>query len=271
MKLMRITTFKAVASPLLLGAFLGACATGGELTAEEIQYLETGRMPDDEGAGGDTGTPSGVGSSTSAPASTGSTTPPELIATGNGSAPSTGGSSSTPSGGASNSTPSGAGSAPVAGGANLEVETGGAGSGPGVGGGGRPSSGQGGMGGASAGAGGGSQSSGGQSSGGQGPGGQSAGGESSGGQSPGGQPSGGAPSTGHCMEGWEGKPGDTCSTQTQMDLAKCADFIQCYIDNDCGPSTCGANDDECGVNSGLGSSSPKMIADQTVNSICPSL
>lgn len=52
-----------------------------------------------------------------------------------------------------------------------------------------------------------------------------------------------------CLKDWkDNETCDTCTTQTQSDKLACADILDCYAVNDCGPSTCADNDDECGVN-----------------------
>jgi hypothetical protein len=54
-----------------------------------------------------------------------------------------------------------------------------------------------------------------------------------------------------------------CSQQTQDDLKMCANYLACYKANACGPTTCGGQDQVCGVNKIGGGTAPKDIADQT--------
>jgi len=87
---------------------------------------------------------------------------------------------------------------------------------------------------------GGSAGSGGKSSGGSG-GTGGAGGSANGG-------SGGSGTPLACLMSWKGDKCDTCSSQTQSDKLACADILNCYAANSCGPSTCGGNTDKCGAN-----------------------
>jgi hypothetical protein len=87
--------------------------------------------------------------------------------------------------------------------------------------------------------------SGGSASGGKG----GAGGSSNGGSS--GSGTGGAGGSGTtlaCLMSWKGDKCDTCSTQVQSDKAACADILNCYAANNCGPATCGGNTEKCGAN-----------------------
>jgi hypothetical protein len=98
------------------------------------------------------------------------------------------------------------------------------------------------------GTGGGGSGSGGTGSGGAGTGGSGTGGSGTGGSGTGGSGTGGS-STGHCLDGWRDDPcAISCINQTQVDRLECIDVLDCYLENDCGPSTCGNNDDACGVN-----------------------
>jgi len=89
--------------------------------------------------------------------------------------------------------------------------------------------------------------SGGTGSGGAGTGGGGTGGSGTGGSGTGGSGTGGS-STGHCLEGWLGDACDTCSVQTQADRLDCIEILNCFIENDCGPSSCTSSDAACGNN-----------------------
>lgn len=59
--------------------------------------------------------------------------------------------------------------------------------------------------------------------------------------------SGGGPAS--CLANWSSSVQcDTCSGQTQSDLKACAQVLDCYQANDCGPATCSGNDQTCGAN-----------------------
>lgn len=103
---------------------------------------------------------------------------------------------------------------------------------------------QGGSGGGSAGRGGGSSGSGGSTS------------------------SGGAVGSG-CLVSWrDNEACDTCTPQTQGDKKACAQVLDCYLQNDCGPATCAGNDDECGPNTIQQGTAPYPIAQDVYDCIC---
>ncbi len=60
--------------------------------------------------------------------------------------------------------------------------------------------------------------------------------------------SAGTSSGNSCAAGWEGDTCDSCSGQTQSDKQACAQILDCYVQHECGPSSCANNDDVCGVN-----------------------
>lgn len=69
----------------------------------------------------------------------------------------------------------------------------------------------------------------------------------SGGKASGGAGSGGAGSL-TCLASWKNDKCDSCSSQTQSDKQACAQILDCYYQNSCGPATCGGNADKCGAN-----------------------
>jgi len=81
---------------------------------------------------------------------------------------------------------------------------------------------------------------------------------------------GGVPSG--CLQDWRnsGPCGEWCLRETQSDRQACKVFLDCYRDHDCGPSTCGGQDDVCGVNKFSYGMAPKTIADQVYACLaCP--
>jgi len=80
------------------------------------------------------------------------------------------------------------------------------------------------------------------------------------------------PST--CLQGWRTNSpcGAYCTGQTQADRKNCQAFLDCYKNNNCGPTTCGGPDQVCGVNKvtpKMGSA-PKEIADLVYECLaCP--
>ena len=76
-----------------------------------------------------------------------------------------------------------------------------------------------------------------------------------------------------CLQNWRNTVcGQWCTRETQWDRQQCKNFLDCYQNNGCGPSTCGRPDDVCGVNKvkpGAGTA-PKIIADQVYQCLaCP--
>jgi len=68
---------------------------------------------------------------------------------------------------------------------------------------------------------------------------------------------------GACLTNWRSTTcGATCTSQTQSDRKMCATYLDCYAAHDCGPSSCGSQDDVCGVNKLGGGTAPKTVADQ---------
>jgi hypothetical protein len=61
-----------------------------------------------------------------------------------------------------------------------------------------------------------------------------------------------------------------CMTQNASDQPKCEDYIQCFLNNDCNPSTsCGSMDGVCGVNTIGGGLAPYNAAMTTYMCACP--
>lgn len=80
--------------------------------------------------------------------------------------------------------------------------------------------------------------------------------------------SGGAIGSG-CLTNWRDNAAcDTCTTQTQSDKKACAQVLDCYLQNACGPTTCAANDDECGANTIQQGTAPYPIAQDVYNCLC---
>jgi hypothetical protein len=76
------------------------------------------------------------------------------------------------------------------------------------------------------------------------------------------------PTAGHCLAAWEGSRCDVCSSQTQSDLLACRLYIDCYIDNDCDPVSCGSLEQVCGVNRLGNGLAPKGVADAVYGCMC---
>jgi hypothetical protein len=61
-----------------------------------------------------------------------------------------------------------------------------------------------------------------------------------------------------------------CKTQNSSDEPICQQYLQCFIKNDCNPSTaCGDNTGICGVNTVGGGEAPYTAAVATYNCACP--
>jgi hypothetical protein len=59
-------------------------------------------------------------------------------------------------------------------------------------------------------------------------------------------------------------------TQNASDMPICEKYIQCYIQNDCDPTTaCGQNSGICGVNTVGGGNAPESAAVATYMCACP--
>jgi hypothetical protein len=67
---------------------------------------------------------------------------------------------------------------------------------------------------------------------------------------------------------WKGSSCDTSSNAPQSDQLKCNDFLDCYLENSCGPDDCGDNDDLCGVNTIGGGGGAKQRAHQVFRCMC---
>jgi hypothetical protein len=80
--------------------------------------------------------------------------------------------------------------------------------------------------------------------------------------------SGGAGGSGSGGSGWDCIK--QCSTQTQSDLKMCQNYLSCYVTNNCNPSTCGGQDQVCGVNTLGGGTAPKQIADSAYSCLLQS-
>lgn len=81
-----------------------------------------------------------------------------------------------------------------------------------------------------------------------------------------------APEALACLSNWRtsGACGQWCLRETQEDRKHCYVFLDCYYNNNCGPSTCGAPDAVCGVNKFRWGMAPKIIADQVYQCLaCP--
>jgi hypothetical protein len=75
-----------------------------------------------------------------------------------------------------------------------------------------------------------------------------------------------------CLQNWRssGSCGQWCLQETQSDRAACKIYLDCYLAHNCGPSTCGAPNDVCGVNKLGNGATPKTIADQVYQCLaCP--
>jgi hypothetical protein len=72
-----------------------------------------------------------------------------------------------------------------------------------------------------------------------------------------------------CLMSWrDNEACDTCTSQTQGDKKACAQVLDCYLQNDCGPTTCADNDDECGANTIQQGTAPYPIAEEVYDCIC---
>ena len=75
-----------------------------------------------------------------------------------------------------------------------------------------------------------------------------------------------------CLADWRNTAcGHICLQETQSDRQACRVFLDCYRDHACGPTTCGGQDDVCGVNVlNRWGTAPKTIADQVFQCLeCP--
>lgn len=73
----------------------------------------------------------------------------------------------------------------------------------------------------------------------------------------------------HCAFGWRDDPcGQTCLTQTQSNTKRCADILDCYIENECDPSTCSDNDQKCGQNTLKVDAAPFPAAETVYECMC---
>ena len=71
--------------------------------------------------------------------------------------------------------------------------------------------------------------------------------------------------TGACLGLWRSTTcGQWCLQETQADRKVCQQYLDCYLNHGCGPTTCGGVDDICGVNvvRPASGTAPKIIADQ---------
>jgi hypothetical protein len=81
--------------------------------------------------------------------------------------------------------------------------------------------------------------------------------------------SGGGADPNHCAFGWRDDPcGQTCLTQTQSNTKRCADILDCYIQNDCTPDTCSLNDQKCGQNTLKVDAAPFPAAKTVYDCLC---
>lgn len=210
----RSTAFWAslLASGVCLGSVVGGCATAVDTLEplDEVAGDGGSTNPTDGGKTSTAGKTSSGGSKNSGGSSSGSSSGGTLTGAFGGTA-STGG--KTGAGGTANAGTSGSSASGGGGGANGGTASGGGGAG-------------------------------GKSAGGSG--GSASGGSANGGSANGGSGGSGTPLA--CLMSWKGDQCDTCSTQTQSDKLACADILNCYAANNCGPSTCGGNTDKCGAN-----------------------
>jgi hypothetical protein len=77
-----------------------------------------------------------------------------------------------------------------------------------------------------------------------------------------------------CLQAWRDTTcGQSCLAETQWDRMHCTVFLDCYLEHNCGPDTCGTDpDDICGVNRFTYGMAPKTIADQVYGCLaatCP--
>ena len=68
----------------------------------------------------------------------------------------------------------------------------------------------------------------------------------------------------YALDDLTGPCGNWCTQETQADRKVCQVYVDCYLTNNCGPSSCGGPNDVCGVNVIRPASGtvPKIIADQ---------
>lgn len=72
-----------------------------------------------------------------------------------------------------------------------------------------------------------------------------------------------------CLSDWRSTtPGAECVGQTQENLQRCAEFLDCYFVHGCGPTTCGSPEAVCGVNTLRADAAPKDIADPIYEELC---
>ncbi len=73
----------------------------------------------------------------------------------------------------------------------------------------------------------------------------------------------------HCAYGWRDDTcGSACLSRTQSDERRCQDVLDCYVENDCGPATCGAMDAACGANTLKLNTAPYEYANQVYSCLC---
>ena len=78
----------------------------------------------------------------------------------------------------------------------------------------------------------------------------------------------GAPST-HCAAGWADDPcGASCLERTQADQRACELVLDCFVENDCGPSTCTGATQACGANALQQGGAPYPYATTVYNCLC---
>jgi hypothetical protein len=94
----------------------------------------------------------------------------------------------------------------------------------------------------------------------------------SGGEGEGGEAQNGTGGTGnsdHCLSGWREDKCDTCSDEVQADRMKCAEVLDCYISNHCGPEDdCAADDGACSVDTIGAGKAPIEIAEEVYECMC---
>lgn len=74
---------------------------------------------------------------------------------------------------------------------------------------------------------------------------------------------------GHCAYGWRDEAcGETCLERTQSDQRACELVLDCYVENDCGPTTCTGADQACGNNQLQMGGAPYPYANAVYDCLC---
>jgi hypothetical protein len=73
----------------------------------------------------------------------------------------------------------------------------------------------------------------------------------------------------HCAYGWADDPcGESCLERTQSDQLACVEVLDCFVENDCGPSTCTSADAVCGNNKLQRGTAPYPYAAEVYACLC---